>query len=294
MIDPAPVEQRPEPTSEIQRFFFKGETKNDTYEKIGGSDDLYNVKTPTGAFQLSRASLKETLLELKQHAKVSVLHLDPVQTESFRVIVEALRLLFGSQALYDLVLADIRDIFSDITDIKPGTVAAYFIGCFSDDKFPGPAGCSPKCAASLPPAEGTPGYTTCDDLVLIYADGTFNSLNDKRSKHVHIYIDAPEFKGFTSENIKQLRDAEIETASLIFGNPDGSYREVTSPLALDMLPIQAQAQTQTVQTSSTPTSTSTTTTDNTTGIIFAVVLAIVIIVLLFVLYRAYGPVNALY
>jgi hypothetical protein len=131
-------------------------------------------------------------------------------------------------------------------------------------------------------------------LVLIYADGTFNSLNDKRSKHVHIYIDAPEFKGFTSENIKQLRDAEIETASLIFGNPDGSYREVTSPLALDMLPIQAQAQTQTVQTSSTPTSTSTTTTDNTTGIIFAVVLAIVIIVLLFVLYRAYGPVNALY
>lgn len=294
MIDPVPNQS--DSTSEVQRFIFKGdgidstkpiESKTGAYEKVGGIDDLYNVNTPTGAFQLSRSELKKTLLELKQFAKVSVRNLDTVRTESFRVIVEALRLLFGSQALYDLVLTDIRDIFADVTDIKPGTVAAYFIGCFSDDKFPGPMGCSPKCAASLPPVDGTPGYNNCDDLVLIFSEGIFSSLNDKRSKHVHIYIDGIDFKGFTPDNIKQLQEAEIEQASLIFGNPDGSYREVTSPLAIDKLPVQGAT---VVPVETTTTQSTSTTTDNTAGIIFAVILTIIIILLLYVLYRAYGPV----
>lgn len=238
MSDPVPVRQGYQTHSNLnmdQSFFTKGD-ENNTYQHIGGEEDVFIINGQGGSFQLHRKTLKETLQELKTQSTVPVRHLSPEHTESFRSIVEALRLLYGSQALYDLVLTDIRGVFSDVNDVKPGTVAAFFIGCFSDDKFPGPMGCSPKCAASLPPVEGTPGYANCDDLVLIYSDGMFSSLNEKRSSHAYIYVSDPDFNGFTNENIRQLRGADIENASLIFGNADGSYREVTSVLPVDQLP----------------------------------------------------------
>lgn len=240
MSDPVPVRRGNQTNSALnmdQSFFTKGD--DNSYEHIGGEDDVFIINGQGGSFQLHRKTLKETLHELKTQAHVSVRHLSSEHTESFRSIVEALRLLYGSQALYDLVLTDIRAVFSDVNDVKPGTVSAFFIGCFSDDKFPGPMGCNPKCAASLPPVEGTPGYANCDDLVLIYSEGMFSSLNEKRSAHAYIYISDANFPGFSLENIRQLRTADIEHASLIFGNADGSYREVTSALPLDQLPQRA-------------------------------------------------------
>jgi len=298
MNDPVPVRYNGNQNNSNnvdQSFFIKGDgPKIDppgTFEHIGGDEDLFIVNTKSGSFQLHRKTLKETLADLKTQANVSVRQLTPTHTESFRSIVEALRLLYGSQALYDLVLNDIRSVFSDVKDIKPGTVAAFFVGCFNDDKFPGPMGCSPKCAASLPPTEGTPGYANCDDLVLIYSDGLFSSLNEKRSSHAYIYISDNDFSGFTTENIRQLRDAGIENSSLIFGNQDGSYREVTSALTLDQLPrknndpIKSESNNvQSNQNNSTQNGTNTS-----AGAVFAVIIAIIVILLIIVLYRNYNP-----
>lgn len=301
MADPVPVRRNGNqnvPQNTDQSFFTKGDEtqneQNNTYEHIGGEEDVFIINSQGGSFQLHRKTLKDTLAELKTQANISVRQLSPEQTESFRSIVEALRLLYGSQALYDLVLTDIRAVFSDVKDVKPGTVAAFFIGCFNDDKFPGPMGCSPKCAASLPPAEGTPGYTNCDDLVLIYSDGLFSSLNEKRSSHAYVYIGDHDFQGFSLENIRQLKDAGIEHCSLIFGNQDGSYREVTSALTLDQLPRKSE--------SVTPKSTDSVTnnpsvsnnienvnTNSGAGIVFAIVIIVIIILLLVVLYRGYNP-----
>ena len=151
MADPVPVRHNGNQTSSHnndQSIFVKGddpkENSNGTYEHIGGDEDVFIVNSQGGSFQLHRNTLKEALIELKTQANVSIRQLSPTNTESFRSIVEALRLLYGSQALYDLVLTDIRAVFSDVKDIKPGTVAAFFIGCFNDDKYPGPMGCSPK------------------------------------------------------------------------------------------------------------------------------------------------------
>lgn len=201
------------------------------------TNDVFLVTNQAGAsFKLNRGTLKETLVQLKEQAQVSVRNLSPQNTESFKSVVEALRLLHGSQALYDMILNDIREVFSDINDIKPGTIASFFIGCFNDDKFPGSIGCSPKCASSLPPTEGTPGYNACDDLVLIYENGQFSSLNEKRSTQAFIYIGQQDFVGFTPQNIQQLTEAGVERVVLIYGTPEGKYREVTSAIAVDALP----------------------------------------------------------
>lgn len=288
MADPVPVRKQENTYTSAEEdtsFFVKGENSNnannDSYEHIGGSEDAFIINSQGGSFQLHRKTLKDTLIELKSQAHVPVRQLGSEYTESFRSIVEALRLLYGSQALYDLILTDVREIFGDVTDIKPGTVAAFFIGCFNDDKFPGPMGCSPKCAASLPPTEGTPGYSNCDDLVLIYSDKMFSSLNEQKSTHAYIYISDPNFQGFTKENVNQLREAGIENASLIFGNEDGSYREVTSAMSIDQLPQTSDNDTKTTETNNNTDSN----TNNGAGIAFAIIIIVIIILVLLVLYR---------
>ncbi len=286
MNDPVPVNNtsnRFNSNNNEQSYLIKGETSNvGTYEHLGGDDDIFIINDQNGTFQLHRKTLKNVLAELKPHAHTPVKQLTPPTSESFKSIVEALRLLYGSQAMYDLILSDIRTEFSDIKDVRPGTVAAFFIGCFSDDKFPGPMGCSPKCAASLPPSEGTPGYANCDDLVLIYSDGLFSSLNVKRTSHAYIYIEDSNFTGFTPENIKQLTDSDIRNVSLVFGNSDGSYREITSSLTIDQLPRRNSLAAQN-------TSTTTTSSSSGAGVALAIIIIIIIILLLVIFYRTYYP-----
>lgn len=247
------------------------------------NQEVFIINSETGSFQLHRKTLRETLHELKKHCHVSIRQLSAEHTESFKSIVETLRILYGSQALYDIVLKDIRTIFVDVKDVKPGTVGAFFIGCFNDDKFPGPMGCSPKCAASLPPTDGTPGYAACDDLVLIYSNGVYSSLNEKQSAHAYIYIDDTNFTSFTSDNIRQLKEAGVTNVSLIYGKNDGSYSEVTSSISIDKLPCRNEHNNnnQTVE----PT---TAVMSGATGLVFGILIAIVIFLIILLLYRRYN------
>lgn len=294
MTDPVPVRRggnQNNSNNTEHSFFVKGEDTKEpaanSYERVGGEEDVFIVNGQNGSFQLNRKTLKQTLAELKTQSAISIRQLSPEYTESFKSVMEALRLLYGSQALYDLVLTDIRNVFDDVKDVKPGTVAAFFIGCFNDDKFPGPIGCSPKCAASLPPTEGTPGYANCDDLVLIYSDGLFSSLNEKRSTHAYIYVEDNDFPGFSLENINQLKEAGIENASLVFGNQDGSYREVTGVLNVNQLPRRSDDNMKLQQTNTQQEVNNTSSSgDNTgAGIAFAIVIIIIIILLLVILFR---------
>lgn len=267
MEDPIPSRNVEKNKKSEEKFYLKG---ND--------DDDILVKSQGGSFQLLRNNFRETLKDLKTYHDKPVKDLDSSHTESFRNVVEAMRLLYGSQAIYDLVLKDIHSVFSDIKSVVPGTVAAFFIGCFSDDQFPGPIGCSPKCVSSLPPTEGTPGYSSCDDLVLVYSKGTFNSLNEKRSQHCYILIEDQDFKEFSSENIKQLKESGIESVSLIFGNPDGSYKEIKDKVAIDSLPISIQSE---------PVKTNqTTTTMSVAGVVFSILVIILVILLIIFLFKA--------
>lgn len=297
MNDPVPVRRHDRISNNLndQTFFIKGDdTKNDpigVYENKDDDQDTYIVKPPNGdSFQLNRRVLKDSLEDLKKLSHIPIRQLNDAHTESFRTIVEALKLLHTSPALYELILSDIRAIFNDIKDVRPGTLAAFFIGCFNpDDKFPAPMGCSPKCAASLPPSEGTPGYSSCDDIVLIYSKELFSSLNNKQSSHAFIYIENSSFSGFTHENIKQLKDAGIESATLIYGNEEnGSYHEVTSPLPLDQLPHKSEI-TQTIKTTQIQQNDNSASSNSGAGVIFAIIIIIIIILLIVILYKTYSP-----
>src|SRR5690606_26527168 len=81
----------------------KTETESE-YEHIGGEDDVFLIKGNTGSCKLHRRILRDTLEELKQYSRVRVNQLDVEREELLNSVVEAMRLLYGSPALYDLVL----------------------------------------------------------------------------------------------------------------------------------------------------------------------------------------------
>lgn len=250
------------------------EKKNQEIFVKGSDQDVLEVKNDGGSFQLHRDTLKQTLSELKKFANIQVKNLDEEHTAAFRNVVEAVRLLYSSQAIYDLVLKDIHAVFSDVKNVNPGSVAAFFVGCFTDDKFTGPLGCSPKCASSLPPTEGTPGYASCEDLVLVYSGDVFQSLNEKRSVHCYVYVEDPNFKEFTPENVKQLKDSGIQNVTLILSAADGSYREIKEKLPVDSVPLKAKEEINTKQSSV-----------NVGGVIFSILILVLVVLLIIFLLR---------
>jgi hypothetical protein len=257
-------------------LFIKGD-KNSTFELKKGYDNIYIVKSGDGRkFEIDRNGFINRLSTMKNHCQVQIRALGKNETELFTSLVEAIGMLRDTGKLYQMIHEDIRKMFDDVKIVIPGTVAAYFIGCSSNDNFPGPIGCNPKCAASLAPGEKDPGYSTCKDLVLTYNDAqTFDSLNQEISAHAYIYTGLVDFKGFTQENVKQLTDAGISSVTLIYGNVDGVYKEIVPSLTMDKLPLKAELQ----QTTSTDVSSN-------GAVAFAIIIVIIIIILLILLYQS--------
>lgn len=225
------------------------------------------------SYTFDRKVLRNTLQELKPHAHDKVKSLSANKQEMFEDVVNAMRILYSSPKYYKIIMDDILIIFADVKNVVPETVGSYFIGCTNDKSFTGPSGCSPKCVASLPAADG---YSECDDLVLVYADGDFGSLNEKRSEHAFIYIDPKfVFRGFSKDNIHKLKNNDIEKVSLIFANSDGSYREITQALPVNQLPKDS---------STSSNSNSSSSSSNAGGIVVFIILLILIAIALFYLF----------
>jgi hypothetical protein len=201
-----------------------------TYEKISNLDDVYLIHTDNGSFELYRKDFINTLQVLHRHAHQFVNQLDHEHKHLLNSTIEATRLLHNSKALKELILQDIRSIYHNVKNPMPGTVGAFFIGCFNDDNFKGPLGCNPRCAASL---FGCDEGLECADTVLIFAQNQFSSLNAKKTPHCIIYIQNPHFVSFSQHNLNTLRRAGHEQMTLVQADTDGTYKYVTDRLHID-------------------------------------------------------------
>jgi hypothetical protein len=221
-------------TVDNEEIIFKGES---SYDHIGGPNDVFMIKFDDNQYNLSRNALYESLEELNLLAEISVTDLTTDQKDCFRTVVNALKILKNSDELYGIIMLDINKIFNEIKVVKPGTVAAYFIGCKNSEEsgiFSDNLGCDPKCTSSLNDSDSS---LVCEDTVLIYSNGEFTSLNDSNSSNCYIYIGHDEDIDFSRKNVKELKNAGISTVVLVYGNSDGSYKEITNPLPLTQLSV---------------------------------------------------------
>ena len=252
-----------------------------TYKHRGGDEDIFIINNGNdSSFQLHRKTLKEILKDLRSQAHVKINSLSPKYTESLNSILETLNLLYDTPKVYDIILADISQVFGDLTNVKQGTLGAHFIGCFGDsDNFSGPIGCNPKCVSSLQPTEGTHGYKPCSDLVLVYNNETFSALNDKKSSHAYILIDDDKFKCFSQYNIDQLNDSNISSATLIFNETNSSnFKTIAEPYIIQNLPV-----CQTVNVAK-----NNQTTSNSGWVIILILIILIILLVAAFMYRKHG------
>ncbi|HSW76492.1 MAG TPA: hypothetical protein VLG50_05580 [Candidatus Saccharimonadales bacterium] len=207
------------------------------YQNIDKDNDIYLIRTDKGSFKLYRKDLINTLKKLRECAHLSISKLNEEQAKLLDSTTEVTRILHNTKALTDIVIKDIQHIYGDIKNPIPGTVGAFFVGCFNQDHevFKGPIGCNPRCAASLLRCNGD--HFECSDTILYYTGQEFKSLNDKHTNHAYIYIESHEFKSFNHHDIQMLKDAGICKVTLIHSNKDGSYKEVTNEAIVDDLHI---------------------------------------------------------
>lgn len=223
--------ETPKSSTEV---FIKGSDDSSSYSLKSEKDQTYVVTLSSGKkLELNRHNLREVLKDLHRQAHVSVKVLNEAHTASFRNLLEIFKKLHGTKALKEIVLEDVKQIYGDIKNPHPGTVGAYFIGCSCDKSFPGPNGCNPRCTSSLP--NGEHEFSECEDGVLIFTNGNFSTLNEKYTDHVYIYVGSEDFKGFNEENVKQLKEANIRSVTLIYGKPDGSYGDIEKSVSVDKL-----------------------------------------------------------
>ena len=281
MSDPVPIKNNKTSSHNNKNtdLFIKGNS-NATFELKKGYNNIYIITTSDNRkLEFDRSSLLDTLKDLKKYSNTPIKLLEDDQKASFASVMSAIGMLYKVGKMYEIVHNDIQSVFDDIKVVIPGTVAAYFIGCSSNDNFFGPMGCNPKCAASLAPGGKDPSDYKCDNLVLLYEnDGTFSALNQQISQHTYIHIGDFNFKGFTVDNIKKLTDANISSATLIYGKADGTYGEPINSMPVDKLPLISE--TQQAQTTSS-------TNDSGAWALF-IIIAIIIIILLIILYLSYS------
>lgn len=199
-------------------------------------DDSYDAQTTNvGTFKQRRDEIRADLHELRQYCYTPIEDLPNEKLDKFNSLVSSFKLMYGTPGTYNSIINDVREIYGDLQEIRPGTVGSYFMGCFKGNSG---QGCTPHCANSLQPLRGTPGYHPCDELVLIYKDSRFKQLNTKRSSRAIIYVEDQHFKGFTKENIDQLRALHVYEAKLLDGNPDGTIKRESKYMPISKLPMQ--------------------------------------------------------
>jgi hypothetical protein len=294
MVDPVParkIDNIANSALNDRSIFIKGDSDSTpSYEQMGGSEDVFFVRGGDSSFEFDRSAFYETLLDLKYQANVQVKDLHDDYTESFRGVVDALKLLYTVPSLYAIATEDIKKVFGDVKNIRPGSIGAFFIGCFNVDDSNLPLGCNPKCVSALPPAEGTVGYSNCEDLVLMYSDGQFSALNEKSSPHAYIYVDG-KFDGFTEADKNKLKNqAHIDKVTLIFGDATGNYTEISTPISVDDLKVtdNPSQSLQVQQNSVTPAETTDNTSNNSSkgvAVAFTIIIILIIVLLIVIFYR---------
>ena len=204
---------------------------------VTATEDMFLIDVGNNQHaQVRRTTVRRLLQELRPFANTDIKELPEAVGKRMRDLIRVYNWLHAVPDAYKGLTDDMREVFKDIPVISPGTVAAYFQGCYTKDNFPGPAGCNPKCANSFAPDE--PSFGACEDLVLYYRGGKLHSLNNgvKINGHCFLHVDET-FQFFEPENIKSIVDTGITSVTLLYGGTDGNYKEIKENLPVSQLPV---------------------------------------------------------
>lgn len=186
---------------------------------------------------LEREKFRAKVERLREVSHLLKDDLDSEHAALLKEVTKTMATVHGT-SLYPVIIEDIREIFSalDKERIVPLTVHAHFVGCTSEDNFPGQPGCNPKCASGLP----DPNTMICPDTFLSFGKNGFKFHNSKKTPHAWIYLEDSNFRGFSEEDIDELRKFGVSKASTLrskSGHPHDYDSTVAVPI--EKLPVRS-------------------------------------------------------
>ena len=140
-------------------------------------------------------------------------------------------------------MTEILSVFGQqVTKIVPGSVGAYFRGCFFNTNVPGlnPA-CGLDCISGIKPNTDTPGFSQCQDLVVKIGDD--QKLEYKNSDEIVSYSNAIIYivqngsdkkKKLTVDHLDELQRLGVSQAKIVIGNGDG-YSQIADYTSIESL-----------------------------------------------------------
>lgn len=198
------------------------------------------TKGGTEVLKVDLTRIENILTELRNNADKQIRNLSPQLQKQYQEIVSYVDALFDTE--YFTVFSDlIKKKFSDLKNVQPGTIGAYFGGCLINPTVSDiPPSCTPICAGSIPPpkSEIEQGkWAFCETNVIWgFYDGSkfnltsLNSVPNSNKALLFVNFNSPNnFVGLSEEEKNQLSSLNIQEVEIIGYSPDGkNYTRMTT------------------------------------------------------------------
>jgi hypothetical protein len=191
------------------------------------SSKVLSFKYNGNTYTFDRKNLQDMLSELRSVASTKITALQPAMKDKLQHINEVAKMVYRNNQLHNILVSDVKQAFSGIGSNEPGSVAAYFLNCFTDAQYAGGMGCNAMCALSLKP------YEYCDEGVYYLSNGRLEVINGKLTSHVYVYTDTDPY--WLADTVSQLQAQGVEKVTLTVEKP-GQEAIVYSELTLEQLP----------------------------------------------------------
>lgn len=200
--------------------------------KYEGSNSIESIdeiasKDETETMKIDLSNIEDTLSLLRANDKKMIKELTGELDEKFRLFVSYVQLLYETD-YYPMIYNLVKAKFSDLDEIRPGTIGAYLGGCLADIKINNAMpSCTPVTVRSMPPpknSDSSTQWTFCDNTIIwaeAKADGHYNLtvLNQiPDSDRALIFVNetrAEDFPGFSFQEKDTLHRMGINEARII-------------------------------------------------------------------------------
>lgn len=210
--------------SPAKYIYRRGIPGKDSHTKGGSSNNSSDS-------DIDVEKIRTIVSNLRKKAHIEIKALKDSDKENLGKIVKYIDKLINTNA-YPILENIVDEYFSDLDEIRSGTIGAFFSGCNISGKDP----CSDICAGNMP-RRGTK-YQYCDKNMYIakYTDNGFDfaeysTVND--STHAYIFLEyenMSDFPGFTEEEKLKLKAKGIQYVYFVGRDSNTSGNRTNKPL----------------------------------------------------------------
>ncbi len=178
-----------------------------------------------GIIRINFHELERSIEKLSKYHYVKLTEINSELDKYYRHLTGTLPILYDTER-YSTLCDLLRKHFSDIQDIKPGTIGSYCYGCLSQVGKSFNSLCTPICSNSI---RSESSHGSCDNTVIsaltknkdtddynLKVISTGDTLEGRSHAYVHINCERlSDFDGFTSKEKRKFERMGIKQISLI-------------------------------------------------------------------------------